>query len=94
MFWALQILSISALILCTKANVRLPDQQETITSNGEEGRNGRHLLDFVDFVTSGNKPDPLISKARNYCGDGEMSECFRAQALDLFSSFFDTDNLK
>lgn len=75
-------------VLCESSRIKLPDDGQPPEENIEERRNGKHLLDFVDYVTSGQATDPLISKARNHCFNGDMSECFRSQALDYFNDFF------
>lgn len=62
------------------------NQQENI----EERRNGKHLLDFVGLGT-GQSIDPFLRKTNQQCLNGELSECFKSQALNTFGDFFNRD---
>ncbi|CAO1426510.1 unnamed protein product [Diamesa hyperborea] len=57
---------------------------------GEERRNGKHLLDFVGLGT-GNNVDPFIAQVNGKCLNGELSECFKSQALNTFNEFFNKE---
>ena len=65
-------------------------QQEQGGIVGEERRNGKHLLDFVGLGT-GNNVDPFIAQVNGKCLNGELSECFKSQALNTFNEFFNKE---
>lgn len=53
-----------------------------------EGRqSARHLFDFVGLGT-GNHVDPFLRKTNEKCLNGELSECFKSQALNTFDDLF------
>jgi len=58
--------------------------------NIEERRNGKHLLDFVGLGT-GPATDPFLRKTNEQCLNGELSECFKSQALNTFGDMFSRD---
>ena len=59
--------------------------------NNIEGRqSARHLFDFVGLGT-GNHVDPFLRKTNEKCLNGELSECFKSQALNSFDDFFQRD---
>lgn len=78
-------------------SIRLPDQveqniQQPVLAPAqpgqlEERRQGKHLLDFVGLGT-GSNIDPYLAKVNGNCLNGELSECFKSQALGTFSDFF------
>lgn len=56
-----------------------------------EGRqSGRNLFDFVGLGT-GNSVDPFLRKTNEKCLNGELSECFKSQALNTFDDLFKRD---
>lgn len=56
-----------------------------------EGRqSARHLFDFVGLGT-GNHVDPFLRKTNEKCLNGELSECFKSQALNTFDDLFKRD---
>lgn len=56
-----------------------------------EGRqSARHLFDFVGLGT-GNNVDPFLRKTNEKCLNGELSECFKSQALNSFDDLFKRD---
>jgi hypothetical protein len=56
-----------------------------------EGRqSARHLFDFVGLGT-GPQIDPFLRKTNEKCLNGELSECFKSQALNTFDDFFRRD---
>jgi hypothetical protein len=65
-----------------------------ISSEGRqqvEGRqSARHLFDFVGLGT-GNHVDPFLRKTNEKCLNGELSECFKSQALNTFDDLFKRD---
>lgn len=65
----------------------LPKNQQ---DNTEERRNGKHLLDFVGLGTNQNV-DPYLRRTNEQCLNGELSECFKSQALNTFGDFFNRD---
>lgn len=62
-----------------------------VPQNNIEGRqSARHLFDFVGLGT-GNQVDPFLRKTNEKCLNGELSECFKSQALNSFDDFFQRD---
>jgi hypothetical protein len=56
-----------------------------------EGRqSARHLFDYVGLGT-GPQIDPFLRKTNEKCLNGELSECFKSQALNTFDDFFRRD---
>lgn len=68
----------------------IQQQQQGEGGNVEERRNGKHLLDFVGLGT-GNNVDPFIAQVNGKCLNGELSECFKSQALNTFNEFFNKE---
>lgn len=62
------------------------------SSNAPSGseRNGKNLLDFVGLGT-GQNIDPFMARTNNKCLNGDLSECFKSQALNTFNDFFGKD---
>ncbi|XP_037913294.1 uncharacterized protein LOC119652967 [Hermetia illucens] len=81
--------------------IRLPDQQEqpkqqqnfipeheAATAQHIEGRRqGKGLLDLVGLGTGPNV-DPYVAQTNANCLQGQLSECFKTQALGTFEEFF------
>lgn len=66
-------------------------QQQNLTEPLIEGRqSGRHLLDFIGLGT-GNNVDPYLRKTNEKCLNGELSECFKSQALNSIDEIFYRD---
>lgn len=56
-----------------------------------EGRqSARHLFDYIGLGTNENV-DPFLRKTNEKCLNGELSECFKSQALNTFDDFFKRD---
>lgn len=69
------------------ANISSEFPQPTV-----EGRqSARHLFDFVGLGTS-EQVDPFLRKTNEKCLNGELSECFKSQALNTFDDFFKRDS--
>jgi hypothetical protein len=70
------------------------NQVANITYEGQEqtqGRqSGRSLFDYVGLGT-GNQVDPFLRKTNEKCLNGELSECFKSQALNTFDDLFKRD---
>lgn len=47
---------------------------------------GRGLLDWIGL---GEDQDPYIQKSTQQCINGDLADCFKAQALRSFDDFFD-----
>ena len=47
---------------------------------------GRGLLDWLGF---GEDQDPYIQQSTQQCLNGDLADCFKAQALRSFDDFFD-----
>jgi hypothetical protein len=57
-----------------------------------EGRqSARHLFDYIGLST-GRQVDPFLRKTNEKCLNGELSECFKSQALNTFDDFFQRDS--
>lgn len=67
-------------------------QQQNSTGNEQiEGRqSARHLFDYIGLGT-GNNVDPFLRKTNEKCLNGELSECFKSQALNSVDEFFVRD---
>uniref|UniRef100_A0A087Z2Q4 Uncharacterized protein n=1 Tax=Anopheles darlingi TaxID=43151 RepID=A0A087Z2Q4_ANODA len=81
--------------------IKLPDQTSNPPSGsapatgggpvvGEERRQGKHLLDFIGLGTGGNV-DPYLARTNAQCLNGELADCFKSQALNTFSEFFEQE---
>lgn len=72
-------------------------QQNTINQQQfpqvEERRQGKHLLDLVGLGT-GSNVDPYLARINSQCLSGELSDCFKSQALGTFTDFFAKDYYK
>ncbi|XP_055850371.1 uncharacterized protein LOC129914945 [Episyrphus balteatus] len=53
----------------------------------ERGRQGKGLLDLFGLGTGANV-DPYIAKTNQNCLTGDLSECFKTQALNSFDEIF------
>nr|XP_012145796.1 PREDICTED: uncharacterized protein LOC100881832 [Megachile rotundata]XP_012145797.1 PREDICTED: uncharacterized protein LOC100881832 [Megachile rotundata] len=60
--------------------------QEQIPFN--KTRQGKGLFDWIGLGT-GRNVDPYVAKTNKGCLNGDLAECFKSQALDYFSDFFD-----
>ncbi|XP_053619555.1 uncharacterized protein Osi2 [Plodia interpunctella] len=80
-----------------EGGIRLPDQppkEETegrsLNFGGDHARSpqaqGRGLLDWIGL---GEDQDPYIQQATQQCINGDLADCFKAQALRSFDDFFD-----
>ncbi|XP_028043554.1 uncharacterized protein LOC114253020 [Bombyx mandarina] len=77
--------------------IRLPDQPSkentegrSLNFGGDNGRSpqaqGRGLLDWIGL---GEDQDPYIQQSTQQCINGDLADCFKAQALRSFDDFFD-----
>lgn len=94
-------ITVALLLQCLSA---LKFEDETAASNQKianissesgpqqiEGRqSARHLFDYVGLGT-GNNVDPFLRKMNGRCLNGELSECFKSQALNSFDDLFKRD---
>lgn len=70
-------------------------QAQNINNNGggvpnfgeERSRQGKGLLDLFGLGT-GSNVDPYIAKTNQHCLTGDLSECFKTQALNSFDEIF------
>ncbi|KAJ8709553.1 hypothetical protein PYW08_009557 [Mythimna loreyi] len=82
-----------------EGGIRLPDQPPkeegegrnlNFGGGGDHGRSpqaqGRGLLDWLGF---GEDQDPYIQQSTQQCLNGDLADCFKAQALRSFDDFFD-----
>lgn len=91
-----------AVIVCLVANVQCLKFEEEANQNianisreappvTVEGRqSARHLFDYIGLGTNENV-DPFLRKTNEKCLNGELSECFKSQALNTFDDFFKRD---
>ncbi|CAH0763471.1 unnamed protein product [Diatraea saccharalis] len=96
----LMLLIAAALALQSRGEggIRLPDQPPKEENQGrslnfggdDRGRSpqaqGRGFLDWLGF---GEDQDPYIQQATQQCINGDLADCFKAQALRSFDDFFD-----
>ncbi|CAH0401563.1 unnamed protein product [Chilo suppressalis] len=96
----LMLLIAAALALQSRGEggIRLPDQPPKEETQGrslsfgadDRGRSpqaqGRGFLDWLGF---GEDQDPYIQQATQQCINGDLADCFKAQALRSFDDFFD-----
>ncbi|XP_072935527.1 uncharacterized protein Osi2 [Epargyreus clarus] len=94
------MLAIAAVLALSRGEggIRLPDQppkEETEGrslhfGNDDHGRSphaqGRGLLDWLGL---GEDQDPYIQQSTQQCINGDLADCFKAQALRSFDDFFD-----
>ncbi|KAM3957984.1 DUF1676 domain-containing protein Osi2 [Aphomia sociella] len=96
--WLMMVIA-AALALQTQGDggIRLPDQPpkeesegRSLNFGGDHSRSphaqGRGLLDWLGF---GEDQDPYIQQATQQCVNGDLADCFKAQALRSFDDFFD-----
>ncbi|KAG5671905.1 hypothetical protein PVAND_002074 [Polypedilum vanderplanki] len=75
---------------CLKFDDAAEQQNATNTGPLIEGRQGRHLLDFIGLGT-GENIDPYLRRTNEKCLNGELAECFKSQALNSFDEIFYRD---
>ncbi|XP_049880782.1 uncharacterized protein LOC126377144 [Pectinophora gossypiella] len=92
------MLAVLALQTRGEGGIRLPDQPPREETEGrslnfesdDRGRSpeaqGRGLLDWLGL---GEDQDPYIQQATQQCINGDLADCFKAQALRSFDDFFD-----
>ncbi|XP_063629634.1 uncharacterized protein LOC134801041 isoform X1 [Cydia splendana] len=97
-WWTVVVLATLALRSQADGGFRLPDQPpkeereegRSLHFNGGQGRSpeaqGRGFLDWLGF---GEDQDPYIQQATQQCVNGDLGDCFKAQALRSFDDFFD-----
>ncbi|KAL5284796.1 hypothetical protein ACFFRR_006857 [Megaselia abdita] len=100
------LLSLLTLRSINGDGLRLPDQpsQQSNVQNinqqqvqqpqafGEErGRQGKGLLNLFGLGSDGNA-DPYIARTNGNCLSGDLSECFKSQALTNFDEIFFRDS--
>jgi hypothetical protein len=94
------VLIIAALLQCSSAlkfedeaaasNQKIANISSNIPPQVEGRQSARHLFDFVGLGT-GNHVDPFLRKTNEKCLNGELSECFKSQALNSFDDLFKRD---
>lgn len=92
----------TAIIVCLVSNVQClkfeEDSNQKIANISQEvpqvtveGRqSARHLFDYIGLGTN-EHVDPFLRKTNEKCLNGELSECFKSQALNTFDDFFKRD---
>lgn len=66
-------------------------QAQPQTIGEERGRQGKGLLNLFGLGPDGNA-DPYIAKTNGNCLTGDLSECFKSQALTNFDEIFFRDS--
>ncbi|CAK1594322.1 unnamed protein product [Parnassius mnemosyne] len=100
--WLMLIIAALALQSRGDGGIRLPDQPPREETEGrslnfgdDNGRSpqasGRGLLDWIGL---GEDQDPYIQQATQQCINGDLADCFKAQALRSFDDFFDKQAYK
>lgn len=78
--------------------IRLPDQppKQDSSSEGRSLTFGEHSRSpqasgrgFLDWIGLGEDQDPYIQQSTQQCIQGDLADCFKAQALRSFDDFFD-----
>lgn len=62
------------------------------TSSQQRGFNPvQHVEDLFHYIGlgTGRNVDPYLAKVNERCITGDLAECFKSQALNYFSDFFD-----
>jgi hypothetical protein len=72
------------------SNQKVANISSNIPPQVEGRQSGRHLFDFVGLGT-GSHVDPFLRKTNEKCLNGELSECFKSQALNSFDDLFKRD---
>lgn len=72
-----------------KSNVQAVQQQPQVFGD-ERGRQGKGLFNLFGLGSDGNA-DPYIAKINGNCLSGDLSECFKSQALTNFDEIFFRD---
>lgn len=73
-------------------NQQQPQQVQQPQAFGEErGRQGKGLLNLFGLGPDGNA-DPYIARTNGNCLSGDLSECFKSQALTNFDEIFFRDS--
>lgn len=67
-----------------------PQQQQQQPGVGEE----RGRSSILSIFGLGNDNDPYLSKTNGNCLGGDLSECFKTQALNTFDEIFYRDSYK
>lgn len=65
-------------------------QQQQQIFGEERGRQGKGLLNLFGLGPDGNA-DPYIARTNGNCLSGDLSECFKSQALTNFDEIFFRD---
>ncbi|KAL4707033.1 hypothetical protein ACJJTC_014312 [Scirpophaga incertulas] len=98
MQWLILLIAAALALQVRGEGVRLPDQPPKEETEGrslnfgsdDRGRSpqaqGRGLLDWLGL---GEDQDPYIQQATQQCINGDLADCFKAQALRSFDDFFD-----
>lgn len=66
-------------------------QQQPQVYGEERGRQGKGLLNLFGLGPDGNA-DPYIARTNGNCLSGDLSECFKSQALTNFDEIFFRDS--
>lgn len=66
-------------------------QQQPQVFGEERGRQGKGLLNLFGLGPDGNA-DPYIARTNGNCLTGDLSECFKSQALTNFDEIFFRDS--
>lgn len=82
-------------VQCLKFEEEAASSQQSIANISEhpqvEGRqSARHLFDYIGLGTGG-QVDPFLRKTNEKCLNGELAECFKSQALNVFDDLFQRD---
>ncbi|GBP35619.1 hypothetical protein EVAR_33822_1 [Eumeta japonica] len=87
-----------------EGGIRLPDQPSKVDQqgNGQFNFNGQQVVEnqgrspqaqgrglFLDWIGLGEDQDPYVLQATKACINGDLADCFKAQALRSFDDFFD-----
>ncbi|KAL6432068.1 hypothetical protein ACFW04_006648 [Cataglyphis niger] len=99
----LGVLLVLSLLVCCQSASKITFQdgvseqakkQENLeeTSSQQRGFNpAQHVEDLFHYIGlgTGRNVDPYLAKVNERCITGDLAECFKSQALNYFSDFFD-----
>ncbi|XP_072749443.1 uncharacterized protein Osi2 isoform X2 [Anoplolepis gracilipes] len=95
------LLVLSLLVCCQSASkvtfqdgVSEQQVKKEETSSQQRGFNPvQHVEDLFQYIGlgTGRNVDPYLGKVNERCITGDLAECFKSQALNYFSNFFDHD---
>ncbi|EFN64649.1 hypothetical protein EAG_08292 [Camponotus floridanus] len=99
----LGVLLVLSLLVCCQSASKITFQDGVSEQQAEKQENlketsqqrgfnpAQHVEDLFDYIGfgTGRNIDPYLAKVNERCISGDLAECFKSQALNYFSDFFD-----